>query len=542
MTMKKNDLVFIHAPCIFDFRNRDDILFAYLSNSGSVSVSQIYEMYPLGLRSLQTYLQNKGRKISIVNLADMMLKDPEMDVEAFLKTLDAKLFGIDLHWLLHTQGSLAVAKLLKKIHPDVPVIFGGISATLFYKELIEYPQADLVIRGIETFASIDMLLSRMDGKNFRDIPNLCWKDADGNITINEFETTDSYNAYVDWESSDPRVNYFIAHPSAGCRHNCTFCGGSNYSMNKHLGVRKGFAGKDPDVFLEELRTIKRHNNKNKRIVTLHHWFEDINALEKALETINDTAIKTVHYTLFNLLPLEHIKLMSKYRMRPLFEISIESHNEEVRKMCGKAPYSNEELESWLDTLFEHNRAAIVEIYLMIGLPKQTPEIVMGEVKYADHLLGKYSRHDLNVFLCPMRPYLDPGSIIYDNPGEFGYKLFFKTLHDYEKSLLVPHWKDSLNYETEWLSREEFVDITYKACRELVVVKEETDKLPQVLATQMIELIDTTVSLLDEIKKHEGVPLPEDIRKKILAYNNEILKSTSSLQSPFSFSVYKNWYE
>lgn len=116
--MKKCDLILLHAPSVYDFRNRDDILFAYLSNSGSASVSQIYEMYPLGFRAIQTALRSRGRKVEIINLAMMMLRDPGINVESFLQTLDTKIFGIDLHWLVHAQGSLAVAKLLKEIHPD----------------------------------------------------------------------------------------------------------------------------------------------------------------------------------------------------------------------------------------------------------------------------------------------------------------------------------------------------------------------------------------------------------------------------------------
>ena len=142
----------------------------------------------------------------------------------------------------------------------------------------------------------------------------------------------------------------------------------------------------------------------------------------------------------------------------------------------------------------------------------------------------------------MRPFLDPGSIIYENPGQFGYTILFNSLKDYEKALLVSHWKDSLNYETKWMSREQFVDITYKACRELTLIKQQKQKLPKALANAIIEKIDTSVNLLNTITQYENQPLPDHVRKDILAYNNEILKSTASQQSPFNYSAYKNWYE
>lgn len=142
----------------------------------------------------------------------------------------------------------------------------------------------------------------------------------------------------------------------------------------------------------------------------------------------------------------------------------------------------------------------------------------------------------------MAPFLDYGSAIYDNPEKFGYKLFFNNMSEYEKALLVTHWKNSLNYETQWMTRKQIVDISYRAYKELVLIKQQLGKLPRVLSDQTVERIDSTVALLNEIERYEGNVLPGEMRRKILKYNNEILNSTSSQQSPFSFSVYKNWYD
>lgn len=540
--MQHYDLILIHPPSVFDFRNRDDILFAYLSNSEVVTVSQIYEMYPLGFKTIQTDLHQKGKKVAIINLASMMLKDPDLDVPAFLKTLDAKLFGLDLHWLAHAQGSLEVARLLKSIHPHVPIVFGGLSATFFYKELIEYPQVDFVVRGHEASPVIDALLGRHENAGYGDIANLCWKDKSGTAAVNEFTPPPHYNEQVDWNQSDSNINYYMVLPGAGCEYNCTFCGGSSYTMKKYYGIPEGFAPKPVDIMLQELKTMQAAASKNKRVVTLHHWFENLDYLKKALDILSDGSVRTVHYTLFNLISENHIKLLSQYSMRPLFEISIESSFKHVRQACGKPPYTNAELEAWLDMLFRCNRRAIVEIYLMIGLPQQTPAMVMEEVAYADRLLAKYGERDFNVYLCPMRPFLDPGSVIYDHPEKFGYKILFNTLHDYAEALTVLHWKDSLNYETNWMSREQFVEVSYKACRELALVKQRGGKLPKALVQSIVSKIDGTVDLLGRIGQYKPDALPEEIRREILAYNKEILRSTASQQSPFTFSAYKNWYE
>ena len=67
----KADLFLVHAPSVFDFRERDDMLFAYLSDSDSVNVTSIYEMYPLGFLSIKARLGKEGLNVEIINLASL---------------------------------------------------------------------------------------------------------------------------------------------------------------------------------------------------------------------------------------------------------------------------------------------------------------------------------------------------------------------------------------------------------------------------------------------------------------------------------------
>ena len=52
-----------------------------------------------------------------------MIENPKLDVEKFLAKLDARMFGIPLHWLPHVNGALAVSNILKKLHPETPIVF-----------------------------------------------------------------------------------------------------------------------------------------------------------------------------------------------------------------------------------------------------------------------------------------------------------------------------------------------------------------------------------------------------------------------------------
>src|SRR5688572_18027509 len=153
------DFVLIHAPASFDFRGRGDIYYPYLSTSGDVPITPLYEYFPVGFKTIQRFLSDRGFEVAILNLSTVLLKYPHVDVKAVLGAIDAKLIGIDLHWMVHVQGSLEVARLIKELHADTPIIFGGISSTYYAKELIQYPFIDMVMKGYDTHEPLITLLT-----------------------------------------------------------------------------------------------------------------------------------------------------------------------------------------------------------------------------------------------------------------------------------------------------------------------------------------------------------------------------------------------
>src|ERR1700744_6724009 len=147
-------LFLLHAPSVYDFRERDDMLFAYLSDSDSVNVTSIYEMYPIGWFSIKQRLADHGLDAKIVNIASLMLMYPELDVKRVLGRLEGPVLGFDLHWMTQCQGAIELAAELKQVHPEALTIFGGISATYFADQLIKYPSVDVVVQGYDTLAPV----------------------------------------------------------------------------------------------------------------------------------------------------------------------------------------------------------------------------------------------------------------------------------------------------------------------------------------------------------------------------------------------------
>jgi hypothetical protein len=54
--------------------------------------------------------------------------------------------------------------------------------------------------------------------------------------------------------------------------------------------------------------------------------------------------------------------------------------------------------------------------------------------------------------------LDPGSLAFDFPEKYGYKLLYKNLEEYIQGLTGPSWHQWLNYETDLLDKKAIIEI------------------------------------------------------------------------------------
>jgi radical SAM superfamily enzyme YgiQ (UPF0313 family) len=145
------------------------------------------------------------------------------------------------------------------------------------------------------------------------------------------------------------------------------------------------------------------------------------------------------------------------------EISLESHDEEVRAAFGRS-YKNAPIE---DTMRYALEAGVrrLDVFFMIGLPKQDYQSVMDTVDYCEYLMRDLDtgpNRRLIPFISPLAPFLDPGSPVFEHPERYGYRFFARTLEEHRQALVQPSWKYVLNYETEWMNRDQIVDSTYEA--------------------------------------------------------------------------------
>jgi B12-binding domain/radical SAM domain protein len=494
-------------------------------------------MYPVGFSSIAEHLGRSGIHVRIINLALRMLKDRNFAVEKFLAKLHPRAFGIDLHWLPHAQGSLEVAAICKRLHPAIPIIFGGYSATYFHPELIRYPQVDFVVRGDSAEEPLrQLLLALKGGSSVTAIPNVTWKDEKKEVHVNPLvhvvKALDEYSnnypnlfrqamKYFDLKSLIPIHDWWEYPITAvmtcrGCTHQCVFCGGSRYSLGLYCS-REACAYRSPEKVADDIISLSSYTNAPIFVVGDLRQAGDGYA-RTVLSRIRPFRPKNqVVLELFTPAPESYFRQVAESLPHFNFEISPESHDEGVRRATGKF-YGNEELEKTVRFALDYGCSKF-DVFFMIGLPQQTPSSVQGTLDYCEYLMKTFDRR-LNPFISPLAPFLDPGSIAFEKAEEVGYRVNCKTLEDYRKALLGPSWKYTLSYETKWMSRDEIVEGSYQAGLRLNRLKErfglldgETASKTEkriLLAMEMIGKIDEIVRLSEPERSQKLMSLKETL--------------------------------
>lgn len=546
------DLILLHAPSVYDFRERDDVLFAYLSDSDSVNVTSIYEMYPIGFFSIKQRLREHGFKVEIVNVASLMLMYPDLDVDELLRHLDAPVIGFDLHWMAQCHGSIELAGRVKAIHPEVVTVFGGISATFYADELVRYPDVDVVIKGYDTLEPLTQLMQgvRAGDRRFARIPNVLHQVSPGQVESGGFthKPMRNYNdATIDWSwyreaRSDAKVNKLIMTlPNTGCAMDCGWCGGSRDAYKRMMGVQKTVIHKDNGRILDELRSMG-DAARTTSIYALQCYSETKARMHEYLDGVKEMGYQTVFFEQFHLTPADTLEKMGESTQAHIL-LSPESHELEISRLAGRGNYTMAEMEEWIPRALDAGVKGIM-IWFFIGMPKQSPQSVMATVDYCRRILEKFQGKNVLPLICPMVPFLDPGSKFFVEPEAHGYRLFHRTLEEHRQAMVEPLWYRRLNYETTHLSRRQLQDVSYDAIARLVTHKRELGVLPASVVRGILGTIEETRALLAEMERAlelDGT-LPASLRTTIGAYNRKILSTSSDQIIPMPRPFGGRWFD
>jgi B12-binding domain/radical SAM domain protein len=475
--MSAPDLILLHPPSVMDFRKRTLLLGPV---SDLIPSTPVFEMYPIGFTTIASHLESNGYSVRIANIATRMLASNRFDPERFVKSIDAEVFGIDLHWMPHVQGALELAKMVKKHHPDRPIVMGGFSASYYHTELLtKHPAVDFVLRGDSTEKPLQMLMDALASSRSLDgIPNLTWRDGK-EIRINPLshvpENLDDvlidYGLmirkvlrYRDLEGHLPYRNWknnpmSIAVSVRGCTQNCVNCAGSCDSFSRNFNRSKP-AYRSPELLADDVARAEEYVKGATFVVGDIRQPGREYASRFLTELRNRKVRNEIVIELFTPADRVFAEEVAKSVENFSVQISPETHDEKVRKAQGK-PYTNAALEKSAEAFLDAGCGRF-DMFYMIGLPLQTPESVGDTVRYAERLYERFKGKRLFPFISPLAPFLDPGGNAFEHSEQLGFRLFASSLEDHIKLATMPSWKYVLNYETRWMTRAAIVDASYSS--------------------------------------------------------------------------------
>jgi clorobiocin biosynthesis protein CloN6 len=536
------DLLLVHPPAIYPFRERRDLYFPFLGTSGDVPITPLYEYFPVGYKSLERYLGERGHRVRLLNLASLLLRYPRLGLGDVIDRLDAAVVGIDLHWMVHVQGALAVAERLAAARPDLPILLGGLSATYYAEELIRLPFVDLVMRGYDTHAPVDRLLGALGSEeHLAAVPNLLWKASDGRIVDNGLTfLPEPYGCAVDWarlpaapaQRAGLPIQEILTVHNAGCRHDCAWCGSSRSAFRRIHQCAHGFAAKPNAAVAGELRTVNRM-----AAVERHHLYavgaynQSPSELSLALDRLDGLACRSLSLEQIQLTPDSLLARMGKLGPRVTITLSPQSHDPEVARRAGRGVFTNAEMEAWIERALDHGIAGI-DLWYFVGMPGQTEQLVLDNVDYCVSLLERYRGKNVQPLICPMVPLLDPGSTIFEAPAEHGYRLFCRSVDDHRRAMQRPSFLQRINYETRWLTRWELVRVGFRAVRDLMSAKAEVGMHRRSTIERYNQRIDDALAFLPVVDEIDRLQDRSERARQLDRIGDEIVERNRLVLSPF----------
>lgn len=399
------------------------IVYDYVPNCCHLPTEGIFAslIYPRMKNNVVRLIEKKQKyKIDV----EKLIKQGELFIEEIVRDLDFSKyeyvgFSINFYQLF---SSIALAKRIKEVYPDIKIVFGGNDCSMEkgYSIMEVYPEVDFVV----SLEGEYPLLNLLKGKRLRDIPGIIYREEE-KIYMNRVNTRlvsldslpppDCDDYFIKLQDLkrlrncvELKINISIPlETSRGCWWGkCTFCTfnaqfqtyreKSPYNIKKEIMLQKRKYLVNCFSFLGNNNTIDQHKKLFKTLKSLN--------LKISLEY-------TAKFCNFNLLR------SLKYAGVTKIQFGLESLSKKMleHKICkGTKVIDNIQMLVWLREL-----NIVPASNIIYGYPNETKAELkecISNMKYLYHLKPP----------LPIRLSLDYNSPIYKNPGMFNIRKIEKS--------------------------------------------------------------------------------------------------------------------
>ena len=380
-------------------------------------------MHPSGILNLATFLQHEGHEVQIY--------ERNIDSKSLSQTMEAfqpDVVSCTLMFMQQIEDMKIVCRELRVSYPDIPILCGGMSVSIFPELILQEGLADYVGIGEGEYTFFELLEVVNGKRNPSTVQSLVYLDENGQpvhtplrpfADLSDFPIPDfsllPMEKYYAYYPEAPHSIHVIA--SKGCPFQCTFCFNAAYHRCKHRARRSELVlreiellvsdcGADGIMFFDELWGTDKEE--------LRAYCNGIAALSKKLKK----PIRFFCETRFGVLSPEDLQLMADSGCW-MIAFGLESGSPELLKHIQKN-YPMDRVEVDIENC---KKAGIsVTLFTISGFPGETP----AQIKQTIHSLFR-----LNPTLFTAGPfYVYPGSKEYDRLVEAGRITVPKNLDEW----------------------------------------------------------------------------------------------------------------
>lgn len=183
---------------------------------------------PLSLLCLASPLLQSGFDVRLID----NLLFPDYESAILRETEGALCLGISVLTGPHIGAAVRVSKAVKKLRPNLPIIFGGWHSSLATRQTLNEPFVDGVVRGQGELTLLELVQRIASGDSWHGIRGLSFKDADGAIVdeperpvanINDLPVPAYHLADPGVYAAASGVRQLAYTTSVGCPYQCNYC-------------------------------------------------------------------------------------------------------------------------------------------------------------------------------------------------------------------------------------------------------------------------------------------------------------------------------
>ncbi|MFH1691100.1 MAG: radical SAM protein [Candidatus Omnitrophota bacterium] len=377
-----------------------------LFNPYYTQLKKFYSFYspapPISLMYLAGYLKKHGLSSKIYELGIFEIEKAKQfnnsirfglsdaEIVTILEKEKPRIVGITSMYSIFYRDALEIAKLIKKVSPEIKVVLGGNHASSYWKHVLKNQAVDFVVigEGEETF--LELVRTLTASKPFEHILGLGWRDNSGRIkrsperplikNLDEipFPEVDLINYHRYFSHTNPfamRAPVISLITSRGCPGKCVYC-----TVKAVWG--RSWRGRSPKNVVDEIENYMRKYNirefaflDDSASVDRKRWeglCDEIIARSLNIKWTTPNGI--AHWTLTKDI-LDKMKKAGCYRIT----FGIESGYPETRRFLGK-PYSLQQAKE----LIQHaNRIGLWTICTnIIGFPYENLNSINATIDFA----------------------------------------------------------------------------------------------------------------------------------------------------------------